>query len=93
MARSGKVRFAKDTKFLFNSDGVSSADGVRLWENKDKKTGKTWFEGAVQLDNGQWLWISIGGSLKIKDYNKKNYVTVRAKLSMGEGSKSDKYYN
>lgn len=88
-----KVRIKKDTKFLYNSENVSSADGVRLWYQKDKATGKGYYEGAVQLSNGQWVWVSTGGQLIVKEYNKKKYLTVKVKLTMGEGSKSDKYYD
>jgi len=85
------VRFAKGTRFMYNSDNVSSAP-CRMREYTDKTSGKKYFEGAIQLSNGQWLWISTGGRLNVTEKNGRKYITCKAKLTGGSAT-SDRYYN
>ena len=57
--------FAKDTKYVQPSrNGNKISAPVRLtakqYTNKQGQTS-SYYEGAVQLSNGQWVWVSIGG--------------------------------
>ena len=86
MASKLRVRISDNNRYVTNKDDVSYAP-CRLYLKRDSKTGKDYYEGALELMGGELLWISTGGMLKVNTNNKGNeYLTVQAKVTKGKGS-------
>lgn len=80
----GGLFFSAKTKFVRKTDSKQSAP-IRLVEktyrNKDG-VEKTYYEGAVQLSNGQWIWVAVGGSLDNGHETRKGVAYLPCKVSL-----------
>lgn len=79
------VHFSKDTKRVYQGRSYDEKTLVLAEsEKRSKKTGDSYVvnEGGVQLDNGQWLWIStVAGKVYQSEKDGKSLVYVKVRLT------------
>ncbi len=81
------IGIKKNTFYYRESEKACSAP-VRMYE-KDGKDNKSYFEGWLDLSNGQKICISTGGRLIVnKDKKGRSYLTAKVVFTTGNVSHS-----
>lgn len=95
MANAYGVYFSAKTKFVRKTTSQQTAP-IRLVEktyrNKDG-VEKSYYQGGVQLANGQWIWVTVGGTLDNGHETRNGIAYLPCKVSLTKndsGSGSNK---
>ena len=81
------IGFSNDTRYV-KTRGDKTTAPLRLtlksYTGKDGHVSE-YYEGGVQLANGQWIWVSTGGQLIQKESKTgKTYMNAKISLTVGK---------